>query len=125
MKSRIDQFAYAWAEFVIRWRFVVIALSFVAVFAGASGVTNLKFANDYRVFFSKDNPDLKAFEAFQNTYTKTDNVLFVIKPEDGTVFNSTVMAAVEEITKEASDCNTQRAGSSVFLLSTPMSRKIG
>ena len=101
MKSRIDQFAYAWAEFVIRWRFVVIALSFVAVFAGASGVTNLKFANDYRVFFSKDNPDLKAFEAFQNTYTKTDNVLFVIKPEDGTVFSSTVMAAVEEITKEA------------------------
>ena len=40
------------------------------------GAKNLFFNNDYRIFFSPDDPRLQAFENLQNTYTKNDNVLF-------------------------------------------------
>ncbi|MEW8366248.1 MAG: MMPL family transporter [Candidatus Thiodiazotropha taylori] len=66
-----------------------------------SGVQHLRFNNDYRMFFSEENPQLKAFEMLQNTYTKNDNVLFVIEPQDGTVFTRKTLTAVSELTKEA------------------------
>ncbi|MBT6596183.1 MAG: MMPL family transporter, partial [Nitrospina sp.] len=54
---------------------------------------------DYRVFFSKDNPQLLAFETLQNTYTKNDNVMFAVEPKDGKVFTRETLAAIEDITQ--------------------------
>lgn len=101
MRSKIENFALGLADFVIRRRFLVIALTLLSVLACASGLPKLQFANNYRVFFSSSNPDFKAFEAFQNTYTKTDNIMFVIKPSEGKIFTPVVMKAVEEITEAA------------------------
>ena len=61
----------------------------------------LTLTTDYRVFFSEDNPQLTAFETLQNTYTKNDNLLFVIKPADDAVFSPQVLAAVEKLTEDA------------------------
>lgn len=99
MKLKFENFALTLADTVLRWRFIVIALTFLLVFAAASGMPKLQFANNYRVFFSDNNPELNAFEEFQNTYSKTDNIMFVIKPSEGKVFTPDVMQAVEEITK--------------------------
>jgi len=67
-----------------------------------SGAPNLMpFSNDYRVFFSKDNPQLKAFENLQDTYTKDDNVMFVISPKNGNVFTPENLTAIQSITEEA------------------------
>ena len=65
----------------------------------ASGARFLGFATDYRVFFSKDNPQLVAFETLQNTYTKNDNVMFAVEPKDGNVFTRETLAIIEEITR--------------------------
>ena len=56
---------------------------------------------EYRVFFGPDNPQLKAFDAVQNIYTKNDNILFVVAPEDEEVFTSRTLSAVESLTREA------------------------
>ena len=97
MASRLNRYA----DFIIRWRWlVIIATLLLSVFV-ASGAQFLGFNNDYRVFFSDDNPHLKAFEAQQRTYTKNDNILFVITPNEGDVFSQDVMSAVEKITREA------------------------
>ena len=61
----------------------------------------MTFTNDYRVFFSGDDPHLTAFENLQDTYTKNDNVLFVIAPEDGKVFTNDTLAAISDITGRA------------------------
>jgi len=61
----------------------------------------LKFDTDYRVFFSEDNPELLAFERLKNTYTKNDNVLFVLAPKDGQVFSHETLVAVAWLTKAA------------------------
>ena len=88
-------------EWVIRFRWWIIVLTVIVVGAAASGGRFLDFANNYRIFFSDENPELLAFEALQDTYTKNDNVLFVLAPEDGRVFKGETLAAVEELTRLA------------------------
>ena len=88
-----------YANFVVThpWRILLLTL-LVVLFAGSGG-RFIEFTNDYRVFFSDDNPELQAFEAMQNIYTKTDNVLFVVAPENSKVFSAETLALVAELTE--------------------------
>jgi len=91
-----------YTEWILKWRYLVIILSLVVVGIIGSGAPNLMpFSNDYRVFFSKDNPQLNAFENLQDTYTKDDNVMFVISPKNGDVFTPENLTAIKAITEEA------------------------
>ncbi len=90
-----------YAGWLIRWRWLVLLLTLVWVFAAASGARFLSFTNDYRIFFGAENPLLQAFETLQNTYNKNDNVLFVISPGSGDVFQPEVLSIVEELTEAA------------------------
>ncbi len=85
--SRTDRFAWRLASAVTRRPWRVIGLAVLAIAVAATGVLNLEFSNNYRVFFSPDNPDLVTFENFQATYTKNDNIVFVVHPENGEVFS--------------------------------------
>ncbi len=82
------------ADLLIRWRWIACVGALVMVVLASTGVFHLGFSNDYRIFFSKANPQLLAFENLQNTYTKSDNVLFVITPKDGQVFTRRTLEAV-------------------------------
>ena len=90
-----------YAGWLIRGRWVVVALTLLWVFAAASGARFLTFSNDYRVFFSAENPQLLAFEELQNTYSKADNALFVLTPSDGNVFTPEFLSVVEALTEAA------------------------
>ncbi len=90
-----------YGEWIVRWRYVALLLSILMVAAAGYGAQFLSFSADYRVFFSKENPQLQAFENLQNTYTKTDNVLFVLAPKDGDVFTPHTLEAVEYLTERA------------------------
>ena len=79
----------------------VLLLSVLVVAALGTGIGRITFSNDYRMFFSAENPQLQAFEALQDTYTKNDNVLFVVAPKDGKVFKRSTLATVEWLTQEA------------------------
>jgi predicted RND superfamily exporter protein len=88
-------------KFVLDNNYSVILLSLLITAALATGLQRLGFSNDYRMFFSKANPQLTAFEQLQNTYSKNDNVLFVLAPKDGRVFTPESLKAVQELTHEA------------------------
>ncbi len=88
-------------KWVIRFRWLIIIGSIALTMGAASGARFLGFSTDYRVFFGKENPQLQAFEQLQNTYTKNDNVLFAIAPENGQVFSRETLAVVEKLTHEA------------------------
>jgi len=88
-------------DWVVRYRWWIILSTLLVVGVAASGGRYLDFSSDYRVFFSKENPQLQAFDALQNTYTKNDNVLIALAPKDGKVFTRETLAAVEELTKES------------------------
>jgi len=86
---------------IVRWRWAIIAATVVTVLAAGSGLRFIEFSNNYRVFFSPENPQLQAFEQLQNIYTKSDNVLLVVAPKDGRVFTRDTLATVKWITQEA------------------------
>lgn len=88
-------------SFVLARRWLVVLASLLFVGLAVSGARMLSMSNDYRMFFSEENPQLQAFEVLQNTYTKTDNVLFVISPKDGKVFSRETLAQVEWLTEQA------------------------
>jgi predicted RND superfamily exporter protein len=91
----------AYAEWLVRWRYFILIAVVVLVAVVGSGARFITFDTDYRVFFSADNPQLQAFEELQNTYTKTDNVMFVLAPKDGVVFNRETLTSVARLTKES------------------------
>lgn len=97
----MEQFAVKWGNWVTRHRILTIVVSLVIAMLAASGGRFLGFTNDYRVFFSGDDPHLLAFENLQDTYTKNDNVLFVIAPEGGRVFTNKSLAAIADLTDRA------------------------
>ena len=101
MQFNFDRLGVAIATQMIRFRWWVFLASLVAVVFLASGARFLYFDNNYRAFFGEDNPQLQAFDQLQNVYTKTDNVVFVIQPKSGDIFQPDVFRAVQLMTEKA------------------------
>ena len=91
----------SYGELLLKYRFLVLGLLTGLTLVCAAGAQFLYFDNDYRVFFGKENPQLKAFEQVQQTYTKIDNVNFAVDPIAGKENGPEVLAAVEELTSIA------------------------
>lgn len=105
-----------YVAWVVRFRWPILFLTLLWVFALANGGRFLQFKTDYRVFFSKDNPQLPAFDALERAYTKNDNLLFVVTPRDGRIFTPHTLAALEELTEAAWQIpySIGRSGSGAF-----------
>jgi len=99
--QKTSDWASRYADWLIRNRWLVLIASVLITLFIASGARLLAFNNDYRVFFSEDNPQLQEFEQLQRTYTKIDNVLFAIEPKDNNAFSNDALAAVEELTEKS------------------------
>lgn len=89
-----------YGQWIIRWRYLILIATLILVALTTLGFP-LRFDTDYRVFFSEKNPQLLAFEELQNTYTKNDNIIFVLAPQDGQVFTNKTLEVVEWLTNEA------------------------
>ena len=94
-------FETRFAEWVVAARWLIIAVTLILVAVSASGILFLKFSSNYRMFFSQDNPQLLAFESLENTYEKSDNVLFMIVPEDRDATSEQALKAVVWLTERA------------------------
>ena len=101
IRTFTDRIAAKIADNVIAFRWPIILAALLIVAGAGSGMRHLEFANDYRVFFSDKNPELLAFDSFQETYTKNDNIIFVLQAKDGKVFSPQMAQAVERLTAEA------------------------
>jgi len=81
--------------------FIVILAIILCSMAAAYGGSKLVFKGDYRVFFGDENPQLVAFEKTQATFTKNDNVAFIVAPKDKIVFKEKTLKAVHALTTQA------------------------
>ncbi len=88
-------------DWLIKFRWIAILITLVVVGALASGGRFLSFTSDYQVFFGESNPQLAAFNELQDTYSKNDNVLIMLEPADGEVFNQDTLQAVVALTELA------------------------
>jgi predicted RND superfamily exporter protein len=80
------------------WKIAAMMTLIFAVFS--AGVVRARFSTDYRIFFTKSDPGLAAFEKLESVFTKTDNVLFVVKAENGTIFAPDALEAIQDLTEE-------------------------
>ncbi len=90
-----------YGEWIVRFRWLVLLLSVASVLFLASGGRFLAFTNDYRVWFSEDNPELIRFENLQESYTRSDNILVMLEPKSGEVFSRETLTAVADLTDRA------------------------
>ncbi|PCI41240.1 MAG: hypothetical protein COB46_04380 [Rhodospirillaceae bacterium] len=88
-------------ENLVRWRWIAAALTVVIAIALGSGVTQLSFNADYRVFFPKDDPQITSLDNIHQKFSKSDTLLFVLKPKNGDVFTQDVMTAISDLTERA------------------------
>jgi predicted RND superfamily exporter protein len=95
--SRTERFA----QWLVRRRWLVAILSIVGSLALAAGAQFLSFNVEYSVWFSKENPELVAFERVQNIYTRNDSILVILAPKDGNAFSARTLDAVEALTRAA------------------------
>jgi uncharacterized protein len=96
-----DDWVITYARGVIRWRWAVILGCLILAIGAAAGIRFLAFSTDYRVFFGDENPQLQAFEALQRIYTKDDNILLVLQPQDREVFTAATLEAVRALSEAA------------------------
>lgn len=91
----------AFVDGIVKWRWAVLVLSLAVAGLAAWGALHLRLSNDYRVFFSEQNPQLAAHDAIEATYTKVDNVIFVIQGTGGDMFRPDRLAAIKALTDGA------------------------
>jgi len=89
------------ATFVTGHPWWILFLTLSAVSVMSAGLTRLGNENDYRVYFSAENPQLQAFNAIQDTYNKSDSVLFILQPVENTVFTPQTLQAIHELTEKS------------------------
>ncbi|MCH8300346.1 MAG: MMPL family transporter [Candidatus Marinimicrobia bacterium] len=99
--SKFDDKVVSYTKWVIKWRWLIVLGTLLVAGFAASGVRFLEFDTNYRVFFGDDNPQLADFEQLQNVYTKNDNIIVILEPDDGKVFTGKTLDAVEWLTAEA------------------------
>lgn len=67
---------------------------------GYSLAPDIRFDSSYRIFFSEDNPQLQAFDALQNIYTKDDNVMIVLTADKDSIYEEDFLEAVQWVTTQ-------------------------
>ena len=88
------------SRFIIKWRWAVVCITLVCVGVISSGLKQIELQTDYRIFFSKENPQLAAYERLQNTYSRNDVLQFVLQPESGDIFNPVFLKNLSKLTEE-------------------------
>jgi predicted RND superfamily exporter protein len=79
--------------------FFICYLVLLGIFG--SGTQYLKTEAGYRIFFDEDNPQLVDHIEKENTYSKNDNIAFIIEAKSGEIFSIENLNSIEEITTKS------------------------
>jgi len=88
-------------DFLIRFRYLLAIISVIATVLIAVGAKNLYFESDYKIYFQDNDPQLVAHDVMQDTYTRSDNVAYLIRAHNGEIFNAKMLGIIHEITERS------------------------
>jgi predicted RND superfamily exporter protein len=95
--SKIDRFNIRYASWVVKRKWLVLVLSIAIMVLCGFGFSTLGFNADSKVFFSKENPQLQAYEKLENIYANDDNILIAIEAKNGAIFTKENLTAIKEL----------------------------
>lgn len=88
-------------EFVTRHPWWIICITLALVVSAGAGLQHIELNNNYKIFFGKDNPQLLAFDAIQDTYSKSENLMIIVEPANGNIFTKKNLQVIIELTEAA------------------------
>ena len=88
-------------RFILRNRWWVLLGSLIVVGVLTAGGNRIEFADNFRALIGEDDPGLKAFEAFEDTYAKSNTVLIAVESPTKDVFTPNTLQAIEYLTEKS------------------------
>lgn len=89
------------AKHLITYKASVICMVLTVVLVAALGISKLQFNDDYRAYFSENDPYKMAHHSLEQEYSESEYLLLVVTAKDGSIFSHPVLSAIEDITKQA------------------------
>ncbi len=89
------------SEWVVERRIIVITLGILLTTLAAYGVRFLELSTSYRILFDPENPQLIALESLEDTYGKSDSVIFLLVPDNGDALSQNAIDATFWLTEQA------------------------
>lgn len=77
---------------------IYLSISLIALISLGIFSVKLNSYNDYRYFFSDENPMLQDWNNLQGKYTQDDSVYILLGPKKGELFSKEHMVAIKELT---------------------------
>ena len=89
------------AALVINHPVLLILACLAGVALIATGFKNISYDNDPRVMFTEKHEGLKGLEALEQEFTRDDNIVFIVHPENGDIFTRRNLQLLKELTNAA------------------------
>ena len=98
--------------FIINHPWVCMFFSLAWVVVSGFGLQYVEINNDSRALFAQDNPGLQRLLSVEDQFSKDDNVIIIVRPDNGDVFTRNHLQLLLELTERAWTIpNTQRVDS--------------
>ncbi len=100
-QHRLDRFAQSFATTIVHHKWWFILFTFIIVGIAGAGISKLRFNADSKVFFSKENPQLVAYEKIEQIYSDDDNILIAISAKNGQIFSNESLQAIKDLVESS------------------------
>ncbi|MEO0974646.1 MAG: hypothetical protein AAFX85_16275, partial [Pseudomonadota bacterium] len=90
-----------WLTQILRHPRIAVGVCFVLALLLSAGLDGLTIDDDLQVYFSEQDPKLLELEDFEQTYTREDNVGFVLVPAEGDVFTPEALVQLRDLSEQA------------------------
>lgn len=89
------------AEFLVDSRNKVALVALLIIIGLTMGLSQLQFNGSYKIFFDENNEHLLAHQKNEDTFIKSNNIVFVFETLNGNVYTPENLSSVETMTNEA------------------------
>ena len=94
----IENLIERFCRFIISHKIKTLIIGLVLIILTTSGVRFLETPSGYRAFVENDFPQYQKILNFEEKYGMIDTLSFLIKPEDGTIFQKDVLQLINDLT---------------------------
>lgn len=101
LHARMMVWLHGYATWVTSNPWKVLIASLLVAIAFSTGMSQLTFRSDSRIFFADNNSDLIALEKFEQIYGRNDTLVFVIRAQQGDLFTPATLNAISTLTDQA------------------------
>ncbi|PCJ46867.1 MAG: hypothetical protein COA99_01980 [Moraxellaceae bacterium] len=89
------------ASFIVKFRFLLFALSLLFYAWGAIQLPKMVFDGDFTSMFPKDDPYLEELEKIDETYLQSRNLIILVQPPNKDMYSRESLELIQKITEEA------------------------